>query len=140
MSQAALDAHRNTSPQSVAASTASTAYTPNLTSSSLSPHMKLSAGLEGSAGHGMSVSQRTPSGQGMTQWGASAHQMSQYPATLAQGGRVSWDYGYLNTSATAGVPTVSGSLQMQRADVTPDISQMPADNTYQQYGERTTRV
>ncbi|CAO2653760.1 Nn.00g031710.m01.CDS01 [Neocucurbitaria sp. VM-36] len=140
MSQAALEAHRNTSPQSVAASTASTAYTPNLTSSSLSPHLKLSAGLDGSAGHSMSVSQRTPSGQNMTQWGPSAHQMSQYPATLAQGGRVSWDYGYLNASATAGVPNVAGSLQMHRGDVTPDISQMPTDNTYQQYGERTTRV
>ena len=102
--------------------------------------MKLSAGLEGSAGHGIPLSQRTPSGQGMTQWGVPTHQMSQYPSSLAQGGRVSWDYGYLNASATAGVPNVAGSMQMQRSDVTPDISQMPADNTYPQYGERTTRV
>ncbi|KAH7371405.1 hypothetical protein BKA66DRAFT_424176 [Pyrenochaeta sp. MPI-SDFR-AT-0127] len=140
MSQSALDVHRNASPQSVAASTASTGYTPHMTSSSLSPHLKISAGLEGSAGHGLSVSQRTPSGQGMTQWGASAHQMSQYPTTLSQGGRGSWDYGYLNASATTGVPAGAQTLHMQRSEVAPDLSQMPASNTYQQYGEHTTRV
>jgi hypothetical protein len=137
MSQSTMAAHRNTSPQSVAASTASTAYTPNMTSSSLSPHLKGSAGVEGSAGHGMSVPQRTPSGPGLTQWGPPAHQM-QYPATLTQGGRGSWDYAYLNASTAAGVPSIARPLQ--RSDLAADISQMPPGSTYQPYGESTTRV
>ncbi|KAL6708056.1 hypothetical protein ACN47E_003490 [Coniothyrium glycines] len=141
MSHVALDAHRNSSPQSAAASSASsalTSYTPNLTSSVLSPHLKISAGLDGSGGHGMPVAQRTPSGHGMTQWGASTHQVPQYPSTLSQGNRASWDYGYLNASA----PGMSGghTLQMPRTDSTSTISQLPADSAYQQYGERTTRV
>jgi hypothetical protein len=140
VSQATMDAHRNTSPQSVAASIASTAYTPNLTSSSLSPHLRVAAGLEGSAGQGMPVAQRTPSGQNMTQWGASTHQMSQYPATLSQGGRGSWDYGYMSASDATGVPSIAHSMQMPRPDTTSDLSQISADHAYQQYGEGTTRV
>ncbi|KAF1942228.1 hypothetical protein EJ02DRAFT_177996 [Clathrospora elynae] len=140
ISQATMDAHRNNSPQSVAASIASSAYTPNLTSSSLSPHLKMAAGLEGSAGHGMPVAQRTPSGQSMTQWGAPSHQMSQYPAAISQGGRGSWDYGYLNTSVATGVSPATHSLQMSRPNATPDLSQMSAEHAYQQYGENTTRV
>jgi hypothetical protein len=137
MSHAAVSAHRNSSPQSVSASTASTAYTPHLTSSSLSPHMKGSAGLEGSAGHGLSVSQRTPSGHSMTQWGPSAHQM-QYSTSLSQSGRGSWDYSYLNTSTATGVS--SASQPLQRVEMTADMGQLPTDNPYHQYGERTTRV
>ncbi|KAF2025676.1 hypothetical protein EK21DRAFT_75851 [Setomelanomma holmii] len=137
MSHTAVSAHRNSSPQSVAASTASSAYTPHLASSSLSPHMKVSAGLEGSAGLALSGPQRTPSGHNMTQWGIPAHQM-QYPASLSQGGRGSWDYTYLNASATAGVP--SAAQPLQRSDLTGDISQLSAESAYQPYGERTTRV
>ncbi|KAH7071942.1 hypothetical protein BKA63DRAFT_418476 [Paraphoma chrysanthemicola] len=137
MSHAAISAHRNSSPQSVAASTVSTAYTPHMASSSLSPHMKVSAGLEGSAGLALSGPQRTPSGHGMTQWGMPAHQM-QYPASLSQGGRGSWDYGYLNASAAAGVPPAP--QPMQRPDLTGDLGQLSAENSYQPYSERTTRV
>ncbi|CBX99196.1 hypothetical protein LEMA_P084350.1 [Plenodomus lingam JN3] len=140
LSQGTLDAHRNTSPQSVAASTVSSAYNTNLASSSLSPHLKMSAGLEGSAGHGMSVVQRTPSGQGMTQWGPPTPHMPQYPTSLSQGGRGSWDYGYLNASTTAGVSAATHSMQISRPDVGTELDQIAADNTYQQYGERTTRV
>ena len=74
----------------------------------------------------------------MTQWGA--HQVPQYSPGLPQGGRGSWDYGYLSASATTGVPSAAQSMQMQRSDVTPDLSQIQADNPYQQYGQRTTRV
>ncbi|QRD05604.1 hypothetical protein JI435_058850 [Parastagonospora nodorum SN15] len=137
MSHAAASVHRNSSPQSVSASTASTAYTPHLAASSLSPHLRVSAGLEGSAGHGMSVPQRTPSGHSMTQWGASAHQM-QYPTSLTQGGRNSWDYPYLSAAGAVGMPSAAQSLQ--RTDLAGDISQITADNTYHPYGERTTRV
>ncbi|KAF3041976.1 hypothetical protein E8E12_009590 [Didymella heteroderae] len=129
--------HRNTSPQSVSASMASAAYTPSMTSSSLSPNFKMSAGLEGSSGHGMPTPQRTPSVQSMTQWAPGAHHMAQYPSNLTQGGRGSWDYGYLSNPAVAGVPSGSQAL---RSDGTPDISQMSAEDAYQQYGHRTTRV
>jgi hypothetical protein len=137
MSYVTAGAHRNSSPQSVSASTASTAYTPHLAGASLSPHLRVSAGLEGSAGHGLPMSQRTPSGQSMTQWGPSAHQL-QYPASLSQGGRNSWDYPYLNASSAAGVP--SAAQPLQRSDLAADLGQISADNTYHQYGERTTRV
>ncbi|KAF1913035.1 hypothetical protein BDU57DRAFT_342757 [Ampelomyces quisqualis] len=137
MSHVAAGVHRNSSPQSVSASTASTAYTPHLAGASLSPHLRVSAGLEGSAGHGLPMSQRTPSGQSMTQWGPSAQQL-QYPASLSQGGRNSWDYPYLNASSAAGVS--SATQPLQRSDLTTDLSQISADNTYHQYGERTTRV
>lgn len=135
------DAHRNASPRSVGSSAASTAYTPSMTSTSLSPNLRSSAGLEGSAGHGMSVPQRDPTVQGMTQWGATAHhQVPQYSGLPAVS-RGSWDYGaYLETSTATGVPVAAQSMQMQRSDVTPDISQMPTDNPYQQYAQRTTRV
>ncbi|KAL1596692.1 hypothetical protein SLS59_007722 [Nothophoma quercina] len=113
------------------------AYTPSMTSTSLSPNFKMSAGLEGSSGHGMPTPQRTPSVQSLTQWGAGAHQMSHYPSTLTQGGRGSWDYGYLSNPAMPGVPSASQAL---RSDGAPDISQMSADDAYQQYGHRTTRV
>jgi hypothetical protein len=129
--------HRNTSPRSVSASMASAAYTPSMTSSSLSPNFKMSAGLEGSSGHGMPTPQRTPSVQSMTQWAPGAHHMAQYPSTLTQGGRGSWDYGYLSNPAVPGVPSGSQAL---RSDGTPDISQMSAEDAYQQYGHRTTRV
>ncbi|KAF9693408.1 hypothetical protein EKO04_008707 [Ascochyta lentis] len=129
--------HRHTSPRSVSSSVVSAAYTPSMTSTSLSPNFKMSAGLEGSSGHGMPTPQRTPSVQSMTQWGPDAHQMSHYPSTLTQGGRGSWEYGYLNNSAVAGVPSGSQAL---RSDGAPDISQMSADDAYQQYGHRTTRV
>jgi len=139
--QATLDAHRNTSPQSVAASTVSSGYTSNLASSSLSPHPKMSAGLDGSAGHGMSVVQRTPSG--MAQWGPSTTPMSQYhTASLSQGDRGPWDYGgYLSASPAAGVSAAAHSMQqMPRPDGTADMGQITAENAYQPYGERTTRV
>jgi hypothetical protein len=137
LSHTTVSAHRNSSPQSVSASTASAVYTPHLTGSSLSPHLRGSAGLEGSAGHGMSVPQRTPLEHSMTQWGPPAHQM-QYPASLTQGGRNSWDYPYLNASATTGLP--SAAQPLQDTHLTSDMSQLPADNTYHQYEERTTRV
>jgi hypothetical protein len=135
--QATMAAHRNTSPQSVAASTVSHAYTPSLASSTLSPHLKVSAGLEGSASHTMAAPHRTPSGHSMTQWSAPAHQM-QYPTSLSHGGRGSWDYAYLNASTTAGVLSVVQPVQ--RSDLSADTSQLPADTTYQHYGEGTTRV
>lgn len=141
VSQTVSEGHRNTSPRSVGSSAASTAYTPSMTSTSLSPNLKTSAGLEGSAGPALSVPQRGPTGQGMTQWGAAAHhQVPQYTPGLPQGGRDAWDYGYLNPSPASGVPAAAQSMQMQRSDVTPDLSQLPADNPYQQYGQRTTRV
>ncbi|KAF1952364.1 hypothetical protein CC80DRAFT_179368 [Byssothecium circinans] len=131
------DVHRNTSPRSVASSVASTAYTPIMGSTSLSPNPKTSAGLEGSAGHGLSLPQ---GGQGMTQWrGGAHHQVPQYTTGLAHGGRESWDYGYMNASAASGVPAAAQSM-LQRSDVTPDLSQMPADNRYQHYGQHTTRI
>lgn len=137
MSHTAVSAHRNSSPQSASASTVSTTYTPHLAASSLSPHLRVSAGHDGSAGQGMSVPQRTPSGHSMTQWGPSAHHM-QYPTGLTQGGRNSWDYPYLSASAAVGVPSAAQSLQ--RSDLAGDISQITADNAYHPYGERTTRV
>lgn len=141
ISQTAGDAHRNSSPRSVASSAASTVYTPSMTSTSLSPNPKSSAGLEASAGHGLSAPQRGPLGQGMTQWGATAHhQVSQYTGGLSQGGREAWDFGYMGASAAAGVPAAAQSMHMQRSDVTPDLNQLPADTSYQQYGQRTTRV
>jgi hypothetical protein len=137
--------HRNTSPQSVSASVASAAYTPNMTSTSLSPNFKLSAGLDASAGHGMPTPQRAPSVQNMTQWGLGALQMSQYPAAIAQSGRT-WDYthGYLNAhsanvAAGVGVPAPSQAL-LQRSDAPPDLSQIAPDDGYPHYGHRTTRV
>lgn len=138
--QAALDAHRNASPQSVAASTVSSGYTANLASSSLSPHLKMSAGLDGSAGHGMSVVQRTPSG--MSQWGPSTTHLSQYHTSLSQGDRGSWDYGYLNATTATGVTAAAHSSMhtIPRPDVTAEMNQMAAENAYQSYGERTTRV
>jgi hypothetical protein len=85
----------------------------------------------------MPTPQRTPSVQSLAQWGAGAHQMSHYPSNLTQGGRGSWDYGYLSNPAIPGVPSGSQAL---RSDGAPDISQMSADDAYQQYGHRTTRV
>jgi hypothetical protein len=141
ISQTAGDAHRNASPRSVASSVASTAYTPTMNSTSMSPNPKTSAGLEGSAGHGVSVPQRSPLGQGLTQWSTTAHhQVPQYTTGLPQGGREAWDYGYLNATAATGVPAAAQSLHMQRSDVTPNLGQLPADTSYQQYGQRTTRV
>lgn len=87
---------------------------------------------------------RAPTGQMMTQWGAASHhpvpQVPQYSSGLPQG-RESWDYSYLNTSSTTGVPAPAAqTMQMQRSDVTPELNQLSADNPYQQYGQRTTRV
>jgi hypothetical protein len=74
----------------------------------------------------------------MTQWGGpSAHQM-QYPTSLTQGGRNSWDYPYLSASAAVGIP--SAAQPLQRSDLAGDISQITTDNSYHPYGERTTRV
>lgn len=145
-SKGAMDSHRNASPRSVASSAASRAYTPSLTSTSLSPNIKTSAGLEGSGGHGnmrVSVPQMDPTGQAMSQWGATGHhQMAQYSTGLGTTGRTSWDYGpYLDPNPGSAVPSATQSLQLQRSDVTADLSQMPSDDgTYQQYGQRTTRV
>ena len=142
ISQTAGDAHRNSSPRSVASSAASTVYTPSMTSTSLSPNAKSSAGLDGSAGHGLSMAPRGPLGQGITQWGAAGHhQVPQYSGGLSQGGREAWDYGgYLNATTATGVPAAAQSMHMQRSGVTPDLGQLPADSSYQQYGQRTTRV
>ncbi|KAF2658162.1 hypothetical protein K491DRAFT_593566 [Lophiostoma macrostomum CBS 122681] len=131
------DLHRNTSPRSVASSAAPSTYPPSMTSTSVSPNIRTSAGLEGSAAQGMPVPQRDPMSHGMTQWGTAHHQAPQYSAGLSTPGRVSWDYGsYLDASAATGVPSAAQSMQMQRqSDVTPDV-----DNTYQHYGQRTTRV
>jgi hypothetical protein len=76
----------------------------------------------------------------MNPWGTSTHQMSQYPSTLSQGERASWDYGYLSASAATEVPPISHSLQMPRQNMPPDLSQMSTAHTYHQYGEETTRV
>jgi len=70
----------------------------------------------------------------MTQWGPSAHQM-QYPTSLTQGARNSWDYPYLSAAALP-----SAAQPLQRPDLAADISQITPDNTYHPYGERTTRV
>ncbi|USP75596.1 hypothetical protein yc1106_02870 [Curvularia clavata] len=140
VSQAVMDTHRNTSPQSVSASIASTVYTPHMASSSLSPNQKMAAGLEGSAGHSMPVAQQTPPGQSMTQWGASTHQVSPYPATLTPGTRGSWDYGYLNASGVAEMPSMAHPLQMPRPNQAAELSHMPANSAYHPYSEGTTRV
>ncbi|KAJ4289222.1 hypothetical protein N0V90_011564 [Kalmusia sp. IMI 367209] len=143
ISQTTVDTHRNTSPRSVSSSVASAVYTPSIHSTSLSPNLKTSAGMEGSAGHNLSIAPRGPTGQVMTQWGAASHhqvpQVPQYTSGLPQG-RESWEYGYLNTSSATGVPAAAQSMQMQRSDVTPELNQLSADNPYQQYGQRTTRV
>jgi hypothetical protein len=130
--------HRNASPRSVSASMASASYTPSMTSTSSSPNFKMSAGLEGSLGHGMPTPQRTPSVQSMTQWGAGSHQVSHFPSSLTQAGRPSWDYGgYISNPVVAGIPSTAQTL---RSDGAPDINQMSAEDAYQQYGHRTTRV
>ncbi|OAL03110.1 hypothetical protein IQ06DRAFT_218361 [Phaeosphaeriaceae sp. SRC1lsM3a] len=140
MSHGTVGAHRNSSPQSVSASTASAGYTPHLPGSSLSPHLRGSAGQEGSAGHdlphGLPVSQRTSSGHSMTQWGPSAHQM-QYPASLTQGSRSSWDYPYLSVPAPVGL---TAPQPLQKSDLATDMSHISAESAYHPYGERTTRV
>jgi len=130
--------HRNASPRSVSASMASASYTPSMTSTSSSPNFKMSAGLEGSLGHGMPTPQRTPSVQSMTQWGAGSHQVSHFPSSLTQAGRPSWDYGgYISNPVVSGNPSTAQTL---RSDGAPDINQMSAEDAYQQYGHRTTRV
>jgi hypothetical protein len=88
----------------------------------------------------MAVAQRTHSGQGMTPWGTSTHQMSQYPSLVSHGGRGSWDYGYLSPSAATEMPPITHALQVSRQNAMPDISQMSATYAYHQYGEDTTRV
>jgi hypothetical protein len=130
--------HRNNSPRSVSASMASASYTPSMTSTSSSPNFKMSAGLEGSLGHGMPTPQTTPSVQSMTQWGAGSHQVSHFPSSLTQAGRPSWDYGgYISNPVVAGIPSTAQTL---RSDGAPDINQMSAEDAYQQYRHRTTRV
>ena len=139
ISQTARDVQRNTSPRSISSSVASAAYAPSIHSTSVSPHLRTSAGLDGSAGHNLSIAPRGPTGQVMSQWGtASRHPVPQYTAGLTQG-RESWEYGYLPNSST-GVPAAAQPMQMQRSDVTPELSQISTDNPYQQYGQRTTRV
>lgn len=100
----------------------------------MSPHLRVSAGLEGSAGHGLPVSQRTSSGHSMTQWSPSAQQL-QYPASLTQGSRGSWDYPYLSVP-----PPAAPSATLQKSDLGADISQIAAESAYNPYVERTTRV
>ncbi|KAL5373899.1 hypothetical protein DPSP01_012362 [Paraphaeosphaeria sporulosa] len=140
ISQTTGDVHRNTSPRSISSSVASAAYTPSIHSTSLSPHLRTSAGMDGSAGHNLSIAPRGPTGQVMSQWGTSTrHQVPQYTTGLTPG-RDSWDYGYLQTSSAAGVPAAAQPMQMQRSDITPELNQLSADNPYQQYGQRTTRV
>ncbi|KAF2450287.1 hypothetical protein P171DRAFT_137547 [Karstenula rhodostoma CBS 690.94] len=140
ISQTTGDVHRNTSPRSISSSVASAAYTPSIHSTSLSPHLRTSAGMDGSAGHTLSIAPRGPAGQIMSQWGTSTrHQVPQYTSGLTQG-RDPWEYGYLQTSSAAGVPAAAQPMQMQRSDITPELNQLSADNPYQQYGQRTTRV
>ncbi|KAL5426376.1 hypothetical protein PMIN06_012954 [Paraphaeosphaeria minitans] len=142
ISQTTGDVHRNTSPRSISSSAASAAYTPSIHSTSLSPHLRTSAGMDGSAGHGLSIAPRGPTGQVMSQWGTSPrHQVPQYATGLAQG-RDAWDYSYLQTSSAAGVPAAAQPMpmQMQRPDMAPELTQLAPDNPYQQYGQRTTRV
>ncbi|KAF2010411.1 hypothetical protein BU24DRAFT_356325 [Aaosphaeria arxii CBS 175.79] len=115
------DGHRHASPRSVASSAATNAYTPSMTTS-VSPNLRGSAGLDGSAAHGIPVPQRDPTGQTMSQWGAGAaphHPVTQYTTGMPTGGRGgSWDYGnYIDTS---------GATQPMH------------DNPYQPYG--TSRV
>ncbi|OCK98842.1 uncharacterized protein K441DRAFT_684426 [Cenococcum geophilum 1.58] len=143
-SEAAPELHRNTSPRSVSSSVASTAYTSGMTSTTLSPNIKASAGLEASAGQSdlrVSVPQLTPTVQSMTPWQAAAHHpASQYSAGLSTTGRTSWDYGaFLEPSAATAVPGSGQSLQLQRADVAPQASQVAGNEAYQQYGQRTSR-
>lgn len=86
----------------------------------------------------MPTPQRTPSVQSMTQWGAAGHQVSHFPASLTQAGRASWDYsGYINNPVVTGMPSATQTLRSEGA---PDIAQMSAEDAYQQYGHRTTRV
>ena len=106
-SEAAPELHRNTSPRSVSSSVASTAYTPSMTSTTLSPNIKVSAGLGASAGQSdlrVSVPQLAPTAQSMTPWQAAAHHpASQYSTGLSATGRTSWDYGaFLEPSAATG--------------------------------------
>lgn len=142
-SETAPELHRNTSPRSVSSSVASTAYTPSMTSTALSPNIKASAGLEASAGQSdlrVSVPQLAPTVQSMTPWQAAAHhQASQYSTGLSTTGRTSWDYGaFLEPSAATAVPGSGQSLQL-RADVAPQASQVAGNEAYQQYGQRTSR-
>ncbi|OCL11652.1 hypothetical protein AOQ84DRAFT_373795 [Glonium stellatum] len=142
-SEAAPELHRTTSPRSVSSSAASTAYTPSMTSTTLSPNIKASAGLEASAGQGdlrVSVPQLAPTAQSMTPWQATAHHpVSQYSTGLPATGRASWDYAFLEPSAGTNVPAPAQSLQLQRADVGPQGSQVTGNEAYQQYGQRTSR-
>lgn len=130
---------QNTSPQSIATSLHSNAYVPGMTSSTLSPDMKPSPGMEGSAGHGMSVGQRDLAGQGMSSW---SNPHAQYTG-LPSAGRGSWsDYEYLeNSDASTNLPSAAQSMHMHRSHVTPNISQMaPSGPPYAQYGQATTRI
>lgn len=141
--QATSSANRNTSPRSVTSTIASGAYTPSMTSSTMSPNLRSSAGQERSAGHGMSVSQGDPTGQGMSRWTTAHQQVSPYVTGLPAAGSGAWGYGaYLDTSSASapGVPSAAQTMQMQRSDVTPDISQMSTNDPYQQYSQSTTRV
>lgn len=97
--------------------------------------------MDGSAGHGLSIAPRGPSGQVLSQWGTSTrHQVPQYTTGLTPG-RDPWDYtSYLQPSTAAGVPAPAQPMQMQRSDMPPELDQLPSDNPYQQYGQRTTRV
>lgn len=96
--------------------------------------------MDGSAGHNLSIAPRGPTGQVLSQWGTTArHQVPQYTTGLTQG-RDSWGYDYLQSSPATGVPAAAQPMQMQRSDVTPELSQLSGENPYQQYGQRTTRV
>lgn len=129
---------QNTSPHSMATPLHSNAYVSGVTSSTLSPDMRPSPGMEGSAGHGISVGQRDLAGQGMSSW---TNPHTQY-AEVPSGGRESWDYAYIeNSDAATNLPSAAQAMHMHRSHVTPNISQIPpSGSSYAQYGQATTRI
>jgi hypothetical protein len=80
----------------------------------------------------------------MSQWVTTHQQVSQYAGTLPGARDLSWgDYQtFLDTSSAtaAGVSSAAQSMHMQRSGVTPDLNQIPSEGSYQQYGQRTSRV
>ncbi|KAF2747821.1 hypothetical protein M011DRAFT_476988 [Sporormia fimetaria CBS 119925] len=119
------------SPRSMSSSLASNAYAASMTSKSMSPTLRASAGFEGSAAHGLPMAQRGATGQGMTQWPTAPYQVPHYAPSL----RGSWDFGGsldAPTASATGVPAAAQSMHLQRSD---DIN-----SPYQQYGQSTSRV
>ncbi|GME42615.1 hypothetical protein GTA08_BOTSDO10104 [Neofusicoccum parvum] len=136
------------SPRSASSSAASSAYPSGMTSTTLSPSIKSSAGLAQSAGPPemrVSVPHLGSGGSSLGQWGAAQHAPPQYSTGLSAGaGRnASWDFATYIEASPAGTTTLPGgqALQLQRTDMGSEGVQgsVAGPEAYQQYGQRTSR-